>query len=168
MSNGTPDSDNQLFEKIVKINRVNKVVKGGKRLAFRAFVVCGDRNGNVGVGLGKAKEVPVAIKKAIDKAKKNYTYINTINFTIPHEVSGKFRSSKVIIKPAGKGTGVIAGGALRVVLEAIGIKNVVGKIIGSRNPINSAIAALNALQQCKSLKEEEEIRNQKINITIKE
>lgn len=160
--------ENPNIEKVVKINRVNKVVKGGKRLAFRAFVVCGDKSGSVGVGLGKAKEVPIAIKKAIDKANKSFTKINIYNSTIPHEVEGKFRASRVIIKPAGKGTGVIAGGALRVILEALGIKNVVGKSYGSRNPINLAFAAITALKTCKNVEEERIERGVKLPFRIKE
>lgn len=162
------DDDNQNYEKVVKINRVNKVVKGGKRLAFRAFVICGDKNGKVSIGIGKAKEVPVAIKKAIEKSKKELIPINIVNSTIPHEVEGKFGASRVLIKPAGQGTGVIAGGALRIVLEALGIKNVVGKSLGSRNPINLALASINALKKCKSLKEEESNRGIKLSFKVKE
>ena len=147
------------FEKVVKINRVNKVVKGGKRLAFRAFSICGDNNGSVGLGLGKSKEVPVSIKKAIDKAKKNYVKINTFHDTIPHEVRAKFSSSRVIIRPAKKGTGVIAGGSLKVILQAIGVKNVVAKSLGSRNPINVAKATLVALKSLKNIENEQDKRN---------
>tara|TARA_B100001989_G_C24531351_1_gene461819 strand:+ start:666 stop:1172 length:507 start_codon:yes stop_codon:yes gene_type:complete len=167
MSIDNKDSENLIVEKVVKINRVNKVVKGGKRLAFRSFVVCGDKNGNVGIGLGKAKEVPIAIKKAIDKAKKSFVKINILDGTIPHEVAGKYGASRVIIKPAGKGTGVIAGGALRDILEALGVKNVVGKSYGSRNPINLALASIKALSLCKSLKEEEAARGIKISYKVK-
>ncbi len=151
-------SDN-IIEKVVKINRVNKVVKGGKRLAFRSFVVCGDQEGSVGLGLGKSKEVPTAIKKAIDKAKKSFVKINLFNHTIPHEVHGKSGASVVFIKPAKPGTGVIAGGALRVILESLGIKNAVGKSFGSRNPINVALASLDALGKCKIKEQEEKDRN---------
>ena len=143
------EEDQSLFEKVVKINRVNKVVKGGKRLAFRAFVICGDKNGSVGFGIGKSKEVPVAIKKAVEKAKKSLDKINVYEDTLPHEVRAKFGSSKVLIRPAKKGTGVIAGGAVRVILEAVGFKNVVAKSLGSRNPINTAKAAKDALLKCK-------------------
>lgn len=153
----TKDSDleQQDYEKVVKINRVNKVVKGGKRLAFRAFLIYGDKKGKVGLGLGKSKEVPTAIKKAVERAKKNIEKINLHTHTIPHEVKGKAGSSKVFIRPAKPGTGVIAGGAVKVVLEALGIKNAVGKSLGSRNPINVALASLDALRKCKVKKEEE-------------
>ena len=143
------DDEQSYFEKVVKINRVNKVVKGGKRLAFRAFVICGDKKGSVGFGIGKSKEVPVAIKKAIEKAKKSLEKINVYDETLPHEVYAKFGASKVLIRPAKKGTGVIAGGAVRVILEAVGLKNVVAKSLGSRNPINTAKAAKVALLKCK-------------------
>ena len=156
--------ENTFFEKVVKINRVNKVVKGGKRLAFRSFVVCGDRNGNVGLGLGKSKEVPTSIKKAIEKAKKKFQSINIDNNTIAHEVNGKAGASKVVILPAKEGTGVIAGGSMRVILEALGVKNVVGKSLGSRNPINLALATIDALKKCKSRKEEEQERNVQISV----
>ena len=129
--------------------------------------MCGDKSGSVGVGLGKAKEVPIAIKKAIDKANKSFIRINLYNNTMPHVVEGKFRASKVIIKPAGKGTGVIAGGALRVILEALGVKNVVGKSYGSRNPINLALAALTALKTCKNIDEEIKERGVKIPFRVK-
>ena len=151
--------ENQAYEKVVKINRVNKVVKGGKRLAFRAFMIHGDKNGSVGLGLGKSKEVPTAIKKALERAKKSMESINLYNNTIPHEVSAKAGASKVFIRPAKPGTGVIAGGAVKVVLEALGIKNAVGKSLGSRNPINVALATLEALRKCKVHKQEEEERN---------
>ena len=151
------ETDN--VEKVVKINRVNKVVKGGKRLAFRVFVICGDQKGQVGIGIGKSKEVPTAIKKAIEKANKNFKKFIVHNNTLPHEVHGKAGSAKVLIKPAKEGTGVIAGGALRVILESIGIKDAVGKSLGSRNPINMALATLDALGKCKDLKQEEIDRN---------
>ena len=153
------DVENQAYEKVVKINRVNKVVKGGKRLAFRAFMVYGDKQGSVGLGLGKSKEVPTAIKKALDKAKKSIEKFNLYTHTIPHVVHGKAGSSNVFIKPAKPGTGVIAGGALKVVLEALGVKNAVGKSLGSRNPINVALATLDALRKCKIKKDEEVERN---------
>ena len=148
------NSKEDLFEKVIKIRRINKVVKGGKRLAFRSFVITGDRNGKVGLGLGKSKEVPTSIKKAIEKANSNFHQIVTHNNTIPHEVYAKFGSSSVLIRPAKPGTGVIAGGAVSILLQAIGIKDVVAKSFGSRNPINSARAALLALLSCKSHSEE--------------
>ena len=148
------DTKNDLFEKVIKIRRINKVVKGGKRLAFRSFVITGDRKGSVGIGLGKSKEVPASIKKAIEKANSNFKKIVTIDGTIPHEVSAKYGASFVLIKPAKPGTGVIAGGAIAILLQAIGIKDVVAKSYGSRNPINSTRAALDALLSCKSHTEE--------------
>ena len=150
--------ESEFVEKVIKINRVNKVVKGGKRLAFRAFVICGNKKGSVGYGVAKAKEVPVAIKKAIEKAKKTMFDINTVNDTIPHEVTGSFGASRVVIKPARAGKGVIAGGAMKTILELLGVKNVVGKSLGSRNPINVAKAAVEALRSCKDKSIEEQDR----------
>lgn len=158
------DNENNDFEKVVKINRVTKVVKGGKRLAFRSFVICGDQKGSFGMGLGKSKEVPSSIKKAIERSKKNYSKINIINDTIPHVVYGQFGASRVIIRPAKKGTGVIAGGSVKVILEAIGIKNVVAKSLGSRNPINVARATYDALIKCKDLETEQSERDVIISI----
>lgn len=165
--NDNDSSTSEFAEKVVKINRVNKVVKGGKRLAFRAFVVCGDKKGQVGLGLGKSKEVPTAIKKAIERAKSNLKKFHIFENSVPHEVEGKFGASSVIIKPAKEGTGVIAGGALRIVLELLGIKNAVGKSLGSRNPLNMALAAFDALQKCKSLSKEEKVRNISISFSNK-
>jgi small subunit ribosomal protein S5 len=162
------DVENQDYEKVVKINRVNKVVKGGKRLAFRAFLIYGDKQGSVGLGLGKSKEVPAAIKKAVDRAKKSVEKINLFTHTIPHEVFGKSGASRVFIKPAKPGTGVIAGGAVKVVLEALGVKNAVGKSLGSRNPINVALASLDALRKCKIKENEETDRNVLISFGSKE
>jgi small subunit ribosomal protein S5 len=159
--------DNDLIEKVIKIDRVNKVVKGGKRLAFRAFVISGDKEGQVGFGLGKSKEVPVAIKKGITKAKKSFAKINMVNGTLPHEVVGVFSSSKVILKPAKPGTGVIAGGPVRILLEAAGFKNVVAKSMGSRNAINTTKAAINGLLQCRNLKNEELKRGKKLPVYVK-
>lgn len=158
------DDEKRDFEKVVKINRVNKVVKGGKRLAFRAFTICGDQEGSFGMGTGKSKEVPVSIKKAIERSKKNYIKINTLDETIPHSVTGRFGASRVLIRPAKKGTGVIAGGSVRIILEAIGIKNVVAKSLGSRNPINVAKATLDALLKCKDIKTEESHRDVSISL----
>jgi small subunit ribosomal protein S5 len=149
-------------EKVIKIDRVTKVVKGGKRLAFRAFVIVGDGRGKVGYGLGKSKEVPVSIRKAIDRAKKTMQKVNLVDGTLPHEVLGRFGAAKVIIKPAKQGTGVIAGGAVRILLEAAGLKDVVAKSIGSSNQINTAKAALNGLNLCRDLEEQEKIRGKKL------
>lgn len=148
----------ELVEKVIRIDRVNKVVKGGKRLAFRAFVISGDQNGRVSFGLGKSKEVPAAIKKGIERAKKNLRPVALIEGTIPHDVIGDYGSTRVIIKPAKPGTGVIAGGAVRILLEAAGFKNVYAKVLGSRNAINAARAALQGLLLCKNKETEEKLR----------
>ncbi|MGE4169299.1 MAG: 30S ribosomal protein S5 [Candidatus Margulisiibacteriota bacterium] len=153
-------------EKVIQIDRVNKVVKGGKRLAFRAFVIAGDTQGKVGLGLGKSKEVPSAIKKGIDRAKKKYATIQVINGTIPHEVHGAFSASRVILKPAKPGTGVIAGGAVRILLEAAGIKDIVAKSLGSTNAINAAKAALNGLMKLKNLEEETKLRGKQLPVFV--
>ena len=141
-------------EKVIQIDRINKVVKGGKRMAFRAFVITGDLKGSVGYGLGKSKEVPNAIKKAIEESHKKQFKINIINGTIPHEVLGSFGASNVILKPAKPGTGVIAGGSVRIMLEALGIKDIVAKSIGARSAINAAKAAMNGLLKLKNFNEE--------------
>lgn len=151
-------AEDPIVEKVIKINRINKVVKGGKRLAFRAFVIAGDRGGSVGLGLGKSKEVPAAIKKGVEKARKHLVAINLVNGTLPHEVVGRFGAAKVILKPARPGTGVIAGGAVRILLESLGLKDVVAKSLASRNPINCARAALDGLMQCKNVELESALR----------
>lgn len=151
--NNKPKVVSDIDKKLVNINRVTKVVKGGRTLRFSALVVVGDRKGKVGVGTGKAAEVPAAIDKATEDAKKHMAKINLVNTTIPHEVIGVYGKSKVILLPSKEGSGVIAGGSVRPVVELCGIKDITAKIYGSRNKINCVRATLNGLMQLKNKEE---------------
>ena len=142
-----------LEERVVQINRVAKVVKGGRRFSFSAVVVVGDGAGHVGAGLGKAGEVPESIRKGVEDAKKNIIKIPMVGTTIPHEVNVEFAASKVMLKPASQGTGVIAGGSVRAVLEAAGVRDILSKIYGSTNPVNVTRATIEALRGLHSAEE---------------
>jgi len=139
------EEEDKLIEKVVYINRVAKVVKGGRRFSFSAIVVKGDGEGSVGVGVGKANEVPEAMRKASERAERNMVKVSIVNGTIPHEMFVKYGAARIVLRPAGPGTGVIAGGPVRAVLEAAGVENILTKIIGTTNPHNVVKATMKAL-----------------------
>lgn len=153
----------ELAEKVVVINRVAKVVKGGRRFSFSALSIVGDEQGHVGIGFGKANEVPDAIRKSVDSAKKNVYAVKLNKKTIPHEVIGVYKSSKVILKPATPGTGIIAGATVRAVVEKAGVHDILAKCLGSRNPVNVVKATLDGLLQLRSLKESADVREVPLN-----
>lgn len=156
------ENTSELKEKVVAINRVAKVVKGGRTFRFSAVVVVGDENGHVGVGNGKASEVPDAIKKAIEDAKKNLVEVPIVGTTIPHEFIGEFGSANVMLKPAAEGTGVIAGGSVRPVLELAGYKDIRTKVIGTNNPRNVVYATLKGLQSMQTVEQVAKKRGKKV------
>jgi len=146
----TEGTGREIKDQVISINRVTKVVKGGKNLSFSVLVVVGDRQGRVGYGMGKAKEVPTAIKKGVDKAKREMIEVPMSGSTVPHAVMGRFGAGRVMIKPAQEGTGVIAGGPVRAVMESAGIKDVVTKSLGSANPTNIVKAVFQGLLQLRT------------------
>ena len=161
------ETKTELKEKVVNVSRVAKVVKGGRTFRFSVLVVVGDSNGRVGVGTGKSSEVPEAIKKATDDAKKNLVEVSLVNGTLPHEYTTNFGSSKVILKPAVEGTGIIAGGAVRPVIELAGVKNVTAKTLGSRNSRNVVYATIKALKAMRTPEEVAKLRGKTVEEILK-
>lgn len=151
-----------LVEKVVALNRVAKVVKGGRRFSFSALVVVGDGKGSVGFGLGKAQEVPEALRKATERARRNMIEVPLLDGTLPYEVEGNFGAGKVMIKPASRGTGIIAGGAVRAVMEAVGVQDVLTKAIGTNNPHNVLRATVEGLASLRSADSVGEVRGKKL------